>query len=193
MWNQDVQIFRMYKAAIRQVSPILGPVWLFSPWVSKVLPQGTRTHCCSVSKLCLTICNPMTCGTRGFPVLHYHLELAKTHTHWVSDAIQPSQPLSPPSLALSLPQHHGLFQWVGQSIGASVSVSVLPMNIQDWFPSKEHPGLISFRMDWFDILAVQETLESLLQHHSAKASILWHSAFFYDPTLTSIHDYWKNQ
>ena len=81
----------------------------------------------------------------------------------------------------------------GQSIGASVSVSVLPMNIQDWFPSKEHPGLISFRMDWFDILAVQETLESLLQHHSAKASILWHSAFFYDPTLTSIHDYWKNQ
>ena len=59
-------------------------------------------------------------------------------------------------------------------------------------PSNEHSGLISFRMDWLDLLAVQGTLKSLLQHHSAKASILWHSAFFYSPTLTSIHDYWKN-
>ena len=57
-------------------------------------------------------------------------------------------------------------------------------------PSNEHPGLISFRMDWFDLLAVQGTLKSLLQHYSSKASILWHSAFF--TTLTSIHDYWKN-
>ena len=59
-------------------------------------------------------------------------------------------------------------------------------------PSNEHSGLISFRMDWLDLLAVQGTLKSLLQHHSAKASILWHSAFFYSPTLTSIHDHWKN-
>ena len=59
-------------------------------------------------------------------------------------------------------------------------------------PSNEHPGLISFRMDWLDLLAVQGTLKSLLQHHSAKASILWHSAFFIAPTLTSIHDHWKN-
>ena len=58
-------------------------------------------------------------------------------------------------------------------------------------PSSEHPGLISFRMDWLDILAVQGTLKSLLQHHSSKASILWLSAFFHSPTLTSIHDYWK--
>jgi len=58
-------------------------------------------------------------------------------------------------------------------------------------PSKEHPGLISFRMDWLDLLAVQGTLKSLLQHHSSKASILWHSAFF-TVQLTSIHDYWKN-
>ena len=66
----------------------------------------------------------------------------------------------------------------GQSIGASVSVSVLPMNIQDWFPSKEHPGLISFRMDWFDILAVQRILMSLLQHHNSKVSILRRSGCF---------------
>ena len=59
-------------------------------------------------------------------------------------------------------------------------------------PSNEHPGLISFRMDWIDLLVVQGTLKSLLQHHSSKASILLHSAFFYSPTLTSIHDHWKN-
>ena len=59
-------------------------------------------------------------------------------------------------------------------------------------PSNEHPGLISFRMDWLDFLAVQETLKSLLQHHSLKTSILLCSAFFYSPTLTSTHDYWKN-
>ena len=57
-------------------------------------------------------------------------------------------------------------------------------------PSNEHPGLISFRMDWLDLLAVQETLKSLLQHHSSKTSILWR--FLYSPTLTSIHDHWKN-
>ena len=59
-------------------------------------------------------------------------------------------------------------------------------------PSNEHSGLISFRMDWLDLLAVQGTLKSLLQHHSSKASILQHSAFFIVPTLTSIHDHWKN-
>ena len=59
-------------------------------------------------------------------------------------------------------------------------------------PSTEHPGLISFRMDWLDLLTVQGTLKSLFQHHSSKAPILWHSAFFTSPTLTSIHDYWKN-
>ena len=59
-------------------------------------------------------------------------------------------------------------------------------------PSKENPGLISFRMDWLDLLAVQETLKSLLQHYSSKPSILWCSALFLGPTLTSVHDYWKN-
>ena len=82
----------------------------------------------------------MDCSLTGFPVLHYLLEFAETHAHWVSDAIQPSHPLSslsPPALSLS--QHQGLFQWVdsasdGQSIGASASASVLPMNTQGWFP-----------------------------------------------------------
>ena len=60
-------------------------------------------------------------------------------------------------------------------------------------PSNEHPGLISFRMDWLDLLAVQGTLKSLLQHHSSEASVLQCSACFYSPALTSIHDHWKNQ
>ena len=71
----------------------------------------------------------------------------------------------------------------GQSIGVTASTSVLSMNTQDY---------ISFRMDWFDLLAVQGTLKSLLQHHSSKASISSMLSFLYSPTLTSIHDYWKN-
>ena len=72
--------------------------------------------CCSVTKLCLTLCNPTDCSTSGFPVLHYLLEFVQTHVHWVSDAMQPSHPLSPLSFpALNLSQHQGLFQWVSSS------------------------------------------------------------------------------
>ena len=72
--------------------------------------------CCSVTKSCPALCKPMDCSVPGFPVLHYLLQFAKTHIHWVGDAIQPSHPLSPTSPpALNLPQHHGFFQWVGSS------------------------------------------------------------------------------
>ena len=84
-----------------------------------------------------------------------------------------------------------LFAWGGQSVWVSVSTSVLPMNTQDWSPLG-WTGLISFRMDWLDLLAVQGTLKRLLQHHRSKVSILWRSAFCIVPTLTSIHDHWKN-
>ena len=118
----------------------------------------------------------MDCSTPGFPALHHLLELVQTHVHWVSDAIQPSHH---PLLSLSLPafnlsQHQGLFQWVGFQIrwsnywSFSFSIS----------PSNEYSGLISFRIDWFDLLAIQGTLKSLLQHHSSKASVLQCSAFF---------------
>ena len=123
----------------------------------------------------------------GFPAHHQHPELAQTHVHQVGDAIQPSHPLlSPFPPALNLSQHQGLFQRVGSCIrwpkywSFSFSIS----------PSNEYSVLISFRMDWLDLLAVQGTLKSLFQHHSSKASILQHS-FLYSPTLTSIHDYWK--
>ena len=144
------------------------------PWLSYVTLNCY--HCCSVAKSCLTLFSPMDCSMPGFPVLHYLSEVAQTHVHWVSDAIQPSHPLSPPfPLALSLSQHQGLFQWVSSGIS----------------PSDEYSGLISFRIDWFDFLAVQGTLKSLLQHHSSKASILWHSAFFMVQIIPTC-DYWKN-
>ena len=104
-------------------------------------------------------------------------EFTQTHVHWVGDAIQPSHLLSSPSPpAINLSQHQGLFQWVGSSFQIrwpkywSFSFSISP--------SGEYSGLISFRMDWLDLLAVQGTLKSFLQHYSLKASILWHSAFF---------------
>ena len=110
----------------------------------------------------------------GLPVHHQLPESTQTHVHWVSDAIQPSHPLSSPSPpAFTLPQHQGLFKWAlhirwPKYWSFSFNIS----------PSNEHPGLISFRMDWLDILAVQGTLKSLVQHHSSKASILRHSASF---------------
>ena len=115
------------------------------------------------------LCDPMDCSTPGFPVHHQHLELAQTHVHRFSDAIQPSYPL--PSLsptALNLSQHQ-FFTSGDQSMGAAAS-SISPSN--------EYSGMISLRIDWFDLLSVQRTLKSLLQHHSSKASILWCSAFF---------------
>ena len=93
-----------------------------------------------VAQSCLTLCNHVECSTPGLPVYHQLPELVQTHVHRVGDAIQPSHPLSSPSSpAFNLSQHQGLFQCQfftssGQSIGASASASVLPMNIQDWFP-----------------------------------------------------------
>ena len=119
--------------------------------------------------------DPMDCSTPGFPVLHYLPVFTQTHVHWVSDAIQSSHPLlSPSPPAFNLSQDQGLFQWVSSSHQVD-KVLELQFSIS---PSNEYPGLIFFRMDWFDLLAVQGTLESLLQHHSSKASILRHSAFF---------------
>ena len=105
----------------------------------------------------------MDCSTPGFPVHCQLLELAQTHVRQVSDAIQPSHPLSSPSPpAFNLSQHQGLFQWLSSSHQVS-KVLEFSFSIS---PSSEYSGLISFRMDWFDLLAVQETLKSLLQHHS---------------------------
>ena len=111
----------------------------------------------------------------GLPVHHQLPEFTQTHVHWVGDAIQPSHPLSSPSPPAPNPsQHQGLFQWVNSSYEVA-RVLEFQLSVS---PSSEHPGLISFRMDWLDLLAVQGTLKSLLQYHSSKASILRLSAFF---------------
>ena len=128
-----------------------------------------------VTQPCLTLCSPMDCSTPGFPVHHQLPELAQTHVHLVSDAIEPSHPLPSPSpLAFNLSQHQGLFEQsvllIRWSKSQSFSFSISPSN--------EQSGLISFRIDWLDLLAVKGTLKSLLQQHSSKAPILQHSAFF---------------
>ena len=130
----------------------------------------------------------MDCSTLGLPVHHQLPEFTQTHIHRVGDAIQPSHPLlSPSPPALNLSQHEALSNESALHIRWPKYWS-FSFNIS---PSDEHPGLISFRMDWLDLLADQGTLKSLFQHRSSKASILQHSAFFV-VQLMSIHDYWKN-
>ena len=128
----------------------------------------------SVTQSCPNLCHPMDCSVPGFPVHHQLPELIQTHVHWVGDAIQPSHPLSSPSPpTFSHSQHQDLFKWISYSHQVA---KVLEFQLQrqsfQWTPR-----LISFRMDWLDLLAVQGTLKSLLQPHNSKASILQHSAF----------------
>ena len=127
----------------------------------------------SIAQSCPALCDPMDGSTPGVPVLHCLLEFA--HVLWVGDTIQPSHPLSSPSpFAFSLFQHQGLFQWVS-SWHQVAKVLELQLSIS---LSNEHSGLISFRIDQFDLHAVQGTLKSLLQHHNSKASVLRCSACF---------------
>ena len=143
----------------------------------------------SVTQSCPTVCSLMDCSTPGIPVHHQLPEFTQTHVHWVGDTIQSSQPLSSPSPpTFNLSQHQGLFKWVtffasgGQSIGVSASALVLPMNIQDWFP-----------LGWADWISLQskDSQESSPTPQFKNINSLSLS-FLYSPTLTSIHDYWKN-
>ena len=129
----------------------------------------------SVAHSSPTLCDPMNQSMPGLPVHHQFPEFTQTHVHGVSDAIQPSHPLSSPSPPVPNPsQHQGIFQWVNLRMKWPKYWSFS----FGFSPSSEHPGLISFRMYWLDLLAVQGTLKSLLQHQSSKASVLQHSAFF---------------
>ena len=137
----------------------------------------------SIAQLCPTLCDPMNHSTTGLRVHHQLPEFTQTHVHRVTDAIQPSHPLSSPSPPAPSPsQHQSLFQWVKSSHEVT---KVLEFRLQHHSLQKI-PGLISFRMDWLDLLAVQGTLRSLLQHHSSKASVLRCSAFF---TVQLSHPY----
>ena len=142
--------------------------------ISSCLPV-LDSHPFQFAQSCLTLCDPMTCSMPGFPVHHQLPELVQAQVHRVGDAIQPSHPLSSSSPAFDLSQPISIFSnelvfciWWPKYWSFNFSIS----------PSNEYSGLISFRMDWLDTLAVQGTLKILLQHHSSKASILRHSAFF---------------
>ena len=132
-----------------------------------------------VTELCLTLGDPMDYSSPSLPVHHQLPELTQIHVHWVSDAIQPSHPLSSPSPG-SFPMSQFLTSG-GQSVGISASASVLPMNIQDWFP-----------LGWTGWISLQSKgLESspIPQFKTISSSAL---SFLYGSALTSIHDYWKN-
>ena len=130
----------------------------------------------SVTKSCLTLCNPMGSSMPGFPAPQYIPEFAQIHVHWVGDAVQTTHTLSPSSPVLNLSQHQGLLQWVHSSYRVG---RVLELSFSD-SPSNEYSGLISFRIDWFDPLAIQGSLKNLLRHHSLKVSVIWSSGFFTD-------------
>ena len=149
----------------------------------------TITSCiCSIAQPYPVLCNPMDCSMPGFPVLPYLLEFAQTHVHCISDAIQPPHPLSP---TVFLPS-------ILPSIRVFSNESALSIRCPKYWslsfsisPSSENSGLISFRIDWFDLLAIQRICKSLVQHHIRK-----HQFYRAQPSLwsksISIHDYWKN-
>ena len=143
---------------------------------NSILENWISSNLKLITQSCLILCNPMDCSTPGFPVHHQLLELTQTHVHRVSDAIQPSH--HPLSALLLLPS-------IFPSIRVFSNESVFHIRWPKYWsfsfnisPSNDYSGLISFRMDWLDLLAVQGTLKNLFQHHSSKSSILWCSAFF---------------
>ena len=156
--------------------------------VSPGEPRHDTVQSSSILQACPALW-PLDCSTPGLPVHHQLPQLTQTPVHRVSDAIQPSHPLSSPSPpAVNLSQHQGLFQRVCSSHQVA-KVLELQLRIS---PSNEYSGLISFRMDWLDLLVVQGTLKShppTLQFKSINSLML---NFLYSPILTSKHDFWKN-
>ena len=150
------------------------------------LPQFSTVQSLSCVRLFVT---PWTAALQASLSITNSRSLSKTHVHWVSDAIQPFHPLSSPSPPAPNPSQlrvlyneSTLCMWWPKYWSFSFNIS----------PSNKYSGLISFRLAWLDLLAVQGTLKSLLQHHtqfkSINSSVL---SFLYRPTLTSVHDYWK--
>ena len=139
---------------------------------------------CSVAKSCPALCELMNCSMPGFSILHYLLEFFQTHVYWVSDATQTSHPLWSPSLSFNLSQHQDLFQRVGFSHQVDKVLKLQHQSFQWIF------RLIAFRIDCFDLLTVQGSLESppTPQFKSINSSVL---SLLYAPTLTSIHDHCK--
>ena len=158
-------------------------------YVKQLINVGSTVQFSSVTQLCPTLCDPMDCSTSGFPIHHNSQSLLKLMS---IESVMPSNHLILCHPLFPLPS-------IFPSIRVFSNKSVLCIRQPKYWsfsfsisPSNEYSGLISFRIDWFDLLAVQETLKSLLQHHSSKSINSSVLSFLYSPTLTSIHDYWKN-
>ena len=176
---------------------VCGPKWCywFLFFICLEIREEIQVHrvwaklcCCSVTKFCPTLCDSMDCSMPGFPDLHYLPEFAQTRVHWVSDAIQPSHPLSLPSpSALNLSQHQGLFQWVDWSHQVA---KVLELQIQH--QSFQWIFKVDFLKDWlvWSSCSPRDSQESFpaSQFESIYSLTL---SFIYHPTLTSIPDYWE--
>ena len=156
----------VFKVALEGALGLVAQYWPFQHWV---------TYFSWNAQSCLTLCYPMNCSTPGLPVYHQLLEF--TQKLMSIESVMPSSHL--------ILCHHLLLPSIFHSIGVFSNESALPIRWPKYWsfsfnvsPSNEHPGLISFRMDWLDLLAIQGTRKSLLQHHSSKASILQCSALF---------------
>ena len=168
-----------------------GSLWVLFiyGWRVDIKVRSMERCCCSVAWSCLTLCDPVDCSMPGFPVLHHLLELAQTRVHWVNDAIQLSHPLIIPfsSCLQSFPASGSfpvslLFTSGGQSIRVSALASVLPINIQGWFPL----GLT-------DLISLQSKgLSRVLSNITVQKHQFFNTQPSYGPTLTSNHDYWEN-
>ena len=151
--------------------------------------ERVPAHFSSVAQSCPTLCGPMNCSTPGLPVHHQLLESTQIHVHWVSDAIQPSHPLSSPSPAFNLSQHEGLFKWVSSSHQVA---KVLAFQLQhqsfQWIFRTDilQNGLVGSPCSPRDSQESSPTP----QFKSLNSSV---PSFLSSPTLTSIHDYWKSQ
>ena len=162
---ENVSFMVRYSSLLSRLDYCLKNLLGQRPWLKKYVQFS------SVAQSCLTLCDPMDCSMPGFPVHQQLPELTQTHVHPVGDAIQPSHPLlSPSPPAFNLSQHQGLFKWVSSShqIAKVLELQLEHQSFQ-WIFKTDF-----LRMDWLDLLAVQGTLKSLLQHYSSEAPVLWH-------------------
>ena len=194
MWDETVRLSQtVFGSSLWSLYYLFSSFWYYTlytlTWSPRCFQRVFKVKTifiiiltCSVAQSCLTLCDPMNRSTSGLPVHHQLPEFTQTHVHRVGDAI---------NLILCHPLL--LLPPIAPSIRVFSSESALRMRWPKYWsfsfnisPSNEQPGLISFRMDWLDLLAVQRTHNSLLQHHSSKASIFWCSAFF---TVQFSHPY----
>ena len=169
-----------------------GSLVCCSPWSPKDLNMTewlTHFCCCLVTTVCQTLCNSMDCSMPGFPIPHHLPEFAQVHVHWIGDAIQLSHPLSHSSpSAFNLSQHQGLFQWVG-----SFHQVAKVLELQLWHQSFQWIFRIDLLQDWlvWSPCSPRNSHESFPapQFRSINSSML---SLLYGPTLTSVHDYWKD-